>query len=104
MGFRYRVNWPPIKGLRRSADIVFVGAKVAVFVDGCFWHSCPQHGTMPKKNVDYWGPKLVRNTERDRQTDELLLTAGWLPVRVWEHEDPEEVADRVAATVRERQG
>jgi DNA mismatch endonuclease (patch repair protein) len=73
-----------------------------VFVDGCFWHSCPEHGTTPATNTDYWGPKLARNTERDRETDQALANAGWLSVRVWEHEDPNEAAERVAKLVRER--
>lgn len=101
-GLRYRVAVRPIPGLRRTADLVFRPVKVAVFVDGCFWHSCPEHGTTPATNTDYWGPKLSRNTDRDRETDQALATAGWLSVRVWEHEDPDEAARRVAMLVRER--
>jgi DNA mismatch endonuclease (patch repair protein) len=101
-GLRYRVAARPLKGVRRTADIVFGPARVAVFVDGCFWHSCPDHATNPQTNSRYWAPKLKRNVERDRETDELLAAAGWLPVRVWEHEDPEEAAKRIAETVEER--
>ncbi len=101
-GLRYRVEWPVIPGLRRRADVVFGPAKVAVFVDGCFWHLCPQHATSPKANADWWRQKLERNRERDRDTDRLLLDQGWLPVRVWEHEDMAEAAVRVADLVRPR--
>ena len=94
----------PLKGVRRTADLVFGPSRVAVFVDGCFWHFCPDHATDPKTNSSYWGPKLQRNAERDRETDELLTAAGWLSVRVWEHEDPKAAADRVEAIVTERSG
>ena len=102
LGFRYRVAARPLKPVRRTADLVFRSAKVAVFVDGCFWHHCPEHGTSPRANSDYWGPKLEGNVERDRQTDALLTDAGWLSVRVWEHEDPIAAARRVARIVRRR--
>jgi DNA mismatch endonuclease (patch repair protein) len=101
-GFRYRVSARPLKDVRRTADLVFGPDKVAVFVDGCFWHRCPDHATDPKTNSDYWRPKLERNVERDRETDLLLANAGWLSVRVWEHEDPRAAATRVAAIVRQR--
>ncbi len=79
--------------------MVFRSAQVAVFVDGCFWHRCPDHSTDPKTNADYWTPKLRRNVERDRETDQLLADAGWVSVRVWEHEDPQEAAGLVASIV-----
>ncbi len=101
-GLRYRVERPVIPGMRRRADIVFGPAKVAVFVDGCFWHACPQHATAPKANADWWRQKLEGNRERDHDTDRLLLDQGWLPVRVWEHEDMAEAAARVAEAVRRR--
>lgn len=101
-GLRYRVERPVIPGMRRRADIVFGPAKVAVFVDGCFWHMCPQHATAPKANADWWRQKLERNRERDRDTDQLLLDQGWFPVRVWEHEDMAEAALTVAEVVRRR--
>ena len=98
-GLRYRLHRRPIAGLRRQADLVFAGARVAVFVDGCFWHCCPEHATSPKANGAWWAAKLARNVERDRDTDRRLAEAGWTVVRVWEHEDPAAAADRVAALV-----
>jgi DNA mismatch endonuclease, patch repair protein len=79
MGLRYRVDLRPIPGLRRKADIVFPRIKVAVFIDGCFWHGCPQHATWPKANGDYWRRKILRNRRRDRDTDRKLARAGWRP-------------------------
>lgn len=101
-GLRYRLQQQPLVGVRRKADLVFGPAKVAVMVDGCFWHGCPQHGTTPRANRDWWVSKISRNVERDRETDELLMAAGWLSLRVWEHEDPVAAADRVERAVRER--
>ncbi|MDP1878339.1 MAG: very short patch repair endonuclease [Actinomycetota bacterium] len=101
-GLRYRVDSPPLPGIRRRADLVFGPARVAIFVDGCFWHRCPEHATEPRTNVDYWTPKLDRNVERDRETDALLAQAGWVSVRVWEHEDAVVAARRVARIVRRR--
>ena len=87
-------------GRRRRIDVVFPRRKVAVFVDGCFFHRCPTHGTEPAANGHYWGPKLDRNVARDRETDALLVAAGWRVLRFWEHEDPEEVAEQVQRLVR----
>jgi DNA mismatch endonuclease (patch repair protein) len=101
-GFRYRVDRAPLPGLRRRADIVFPRERVAVFVDGCFWHSCPIHATRPKANSAWWAAKLAANAERDRDTDRRLEEAGWIVVRAWEHEDAAEVARRVGAAVRKR--
>ena len=98
-GFRYRVHLRPEKEIRRQADIVFTRAKVAVFVDGCFWHRCPQHGTDPKANSAWWKIKLDKNVDRDRETDQVLTAAGWTVIRVWEHEDPIEAARRVVTAV-----
>lgn len=78
----------PEPGIRRRADILFTKARVAVFVDGCFWHKCPVHGTEPKANAEWWRAKLQRNVERDRDTDRRLEEAGWTVIRLWEHEDP----------------
>ena len=101
-GLRYLVDAPlPVPGVRRRADLLFRGAKVAVFVDGCFWHACPEHGTVPKANAWYWGPKLARNAERDRDTDRRLAEAGWQAVRVWEHDDPEEAAGQVEKAIKD---
>jgi DNA mismatch endonuclease (patch repair protein) len=99
LGLRYRVHYPATSG-RRRVDIAFTRTRVAVFVDGCFWHCCPEHGTRPKANADWWAEKLERNVRRDRETDAELRAAGWIVVRIWEHEDPTAVAERVAAIVR----
>lgn len=100
LGYRYRVHRQPIAGLRRQADIVFTRARVAVFVDGCFWHQCPEHATSPRANGAWWAAKLAANAARDQDTDRRLAEAGWRVVRVWEHEIPEEAARRVVAAVR----
>jgi len=99
-GLRYRVDAPPLRDLRRRADLVFSRAKVAVYIDGCFWHSCPEHGTLPKSNHDWWREKLESNVRRDRETNETLRAAGWSVIRVWEHEDPVCAADRIESSVR----
>ena len=102
-GLRYRVDSQPLPGLRRRADVVFGPAKIAVFVDGCFWHGCPDHGQRTTNaNQTYWADKVARNNTRDVETDEALTEAGWLSIRVWEHEDPEIVAEMVEAEVRQR--
>lgn len=101
-GYRYRLQLRPLAGLRRQADLVFPGRRVAVFVHGCFWHGCPEHATSPKANAEFWRAKLERNRERDAETMQLLHEAGWATVVVWEHEDPAEAADRVAAIVDQR--
>ncbi|GAB3796023.1 very short patch repair endonuclease [Humibacter antri] len=98
-GLRYRVDFAPVPGVRRRADIVFTRVRVVVFIDGCFWHGCPVHATHPKQNAEYWGPKLAKNMERDRDTDRRLEAAGWRVFRYWEHETPEAVAERVSAVV-----
>lgn len=102
MGFRYRVDVRPVKEIRRRADIVFGPARVAVFVDGCFWHCCPEHGSVPATNVDYWVPKLERNVERDEETNDLLKKEGWRVIRIWEHQDPVASARRIAKEVENR--
>lgn len=90
----------PIPGLRRTADVVFPSRRVAVFVDGCFWHGCPEHHRIPHANRGYWESKVERNRARDADTDSALRAAGWTVVRVWEHEDPVDAADRVEQAVR----
>lgn len=95
LGLRYKVSTRPIPKVRRTADLVFTRARLAVFLDGCFWHGCPQHHTVAKTNADYWATKVDANRRRDRQTDELLTDAGWEVLRVWEHEDPLVAAERV---------
>ena len=98
-GLRYRVHGRPVPGLRCRPDVIFTRARVAVFVDGCFWHVCPEHGTTPSANGDWWRRKLLANVERDRRNDTALTAAGWKVVRIWEHEDPVEASDRVSTMV-----
>lgn len=100
-GLRYRVN---VRGLPGCPDIVFTRARIVVQVDGCFWHGCPDHAVAPKANADWWSAKLAANRERDARNDRALSADGWLVVRVWEHEEPLEVADRVEAAWRARAG
>lgn len=96
-GLRFRADVAlPVDGLRRRrADLLFSRRRIAVFIDGCFWHSCPLHATLPERNREYWSAKLARNRRRDTETTLILVKAGWTVVRGWEHEDPEAVADRI---------
>ena len=102
LGLRFRVDRAPIKGFRRRADVVFGPSRLAVFVDGCFWHLCPIHGSIPRANADWWREKLEQTRARDVDTNERLVREGWLPVRVWEHEDAQRAAQRIAELVAER--
>ncbi len=95
-GLRYRVDDKRLPG---RPDIVFAGARLAVFVDGCFWHACPEHGVLPKNNREWWRSKLTANVERDRRKDENLWTQGWSVLHVWEHEQPVVAAERIASAV-----
>ncbi|MEU5253232.1 very short patch repair endonuclease [Streptomyces longwoodensis] len=98
-GLRYRVN-VPVPGIpRRTIDIAFPRAKVAIFLDGCFWHGCPEHATHPKANADWWRAKLDKNMSRDAETTQHLIGAGWTVLRFWEHESVDEVARRIADVV-----
>lgn len=99
-GLRYRVNARPLAALRRTADIVFPTARVAVFVDGCYWHGCPDHYRPARANEEFWREKIDRNRARDRETDQLLTDAGWTVIRIWEHESPIEAAYRIKEVVR----
>lgn len=101
-GLRFRVDRAVLSNRRRRADIVFGPAGVAVFVDGCFWHGCPEHATWPTKNAEFWREKIEANRRRDRDTDHQLRAAGWHVERVWEHEAAEAAADRIEAVVRSR--
>ncbi|MER6215722.1 very short patch repair endonuclease [Streptomyces sp. NPDC001674] len=101
-GLRYRVAARPLPGLRRTADLVFGPAKVAVFIDGCYWHGCPEHYVPPRTNQGYWSEKVARNIARDRDTDQQLEAAGWLVLRFWEHEGSEACAAAITAAVQER--
>ncbi|MGW4383655.1 very short patch repair endonuclease [Kitasatospora sp. NPDC004531] len=103
-GLRYRVN-ARVPGMpRRTVDILFLGPRVAVFLDGCFWHGCPEHTTSPKANAEWWRTKLDRNITRDRETTDHLTAEGWTVLRFWEHQPPEEVARTVHDLVRARRG
>lgn len=103
LGLRYRIHRHIIPGLRRTGDVVFGRARVVVFVDGCFWHGCPIHGTLPKvTNRHWWVEKIAQNRRRDRDTDRRLSDLGWQVVRVWEHDAPVPAARRIARLVEKR--
>jgi DNA mismatch endonuclease (patch repair protein) len=101
-GLRYRVAIRPVRTVRRSADLVFTRARVAVFLDGCFWHGCPEHFHMPATNPEYWGPKISANAARDAETDRLLVAEGWTVLRFWEHTLALEAATQIEGVVRDR--
>ena len=100
-GLRFRNDASVLTGERNvRVDIALPRYRVAVFLDGCFWHCCPEHGTRPRSNTEYWRQKLERNRQRDAVTNELLERGGWQVVRVWEHHDPEEAADLIDQLIR----
>lgn len=104
MGFRFRKDLPIREGgMLIRPDIVFTRARVAVFIDGCFWHSCPEHGAAPRKNTGYWNPKLAGNADRDRRQNAALEAAGWKVVRIWEHESLDDACEAVLSTLRSEQ-
>jgi DNA mismatch endonuclease (patch repair protein) len=98
-GLRYRVGSRPLPEWPRTADIVFPRARVAVFVDGCYWHGCPEHHRPAKRNADFWRTKITDNQRRDADTNRTLADRGWTVVRCWEHEDPLSVADHVVSAL-----
>jgi len=98
-GLRFRVHYP-LPNLRRRADIAFPRLRIAIFVDGCFWHGCPEHRTFPKQNASWWRDKIEANRRRDTDTNAKLGQQGWSVIRVWEHEDTEAAARAIAAKVR----
>lgn len=98
-GLRYRVQVPVLTKPRRVADVAFPGRKIAVFVDGCFWHGCPEHATWPKQNAEFWRLKIEANRRRDADTDSRLRSLGWTVLRFWSHESPIEAARTVAHLV-----
>lgn len=100
-GMRFRLQVPVPGNRRRSIDIAFTRARLAVFVDGCFWHGCPEHYKLPRTNTEWWAWKVARNTARDQDTDQLLAGAGWTVVRVWEHEPIRDAADRIVTALRQ---
>jgi DNA mismatch endonuclease (patch repair protein) len=102
LGLRYRVHVRLLPESRRQVDVAFMRERVAVFVDGCFWHGCPEHGHQPRVNDWYWGSKIMANRARDADTDERLEEAAWQVVRVWEHESPEIAAIRIQEVVLSR--
>ena len=100
-GLRYRVDYAPsATNRRRRADIVFTRSRIAVFIDGCYWHGCPDHYQRSKTNVSYWGPKIEANRERDQGTDSMLRSEGWTVLRFWEHEPAESVVATIEREVR----
>jgi DNA mismatch endonuclease (patch repair protein) len=102
LGLRYRLGTPVrAQAVRVVPDVLFGRARVAVFLDGCFFHQCPDHGVQPRSNAAYWTPKLARNVERDRRVDAALRADGWTVIRIWEHEDPRTSAAKVASAVRD---
>lgn len=102
LGLRYRVDFRPIASLNRRADLAFTRARVAVFIDGCFWHGCPEHHTIARTNAAYWSEKVQQNRARDAETNQLLAAAGWQVLRFWEHESPTDVAMVIEGAVRAR--
>jgi DNA mismatch endonuclease, patch repair protein len=98
-GLRFRKHKRPVDDLRCEADVVFPSERLAVFIDGCFWHGCPVHATRPATNSGWWASKLDGNKERDRLNDHRLRAAGWTVVRIWEHESPNVAAQMVSHQV-----
>lgn len=98
-GVRFRIDVKVENDLRTRADLAWRRVKLAVFLDGCFWHGCPEHGTRPVANSDWWATKLDKNAERDRRTDAILIERGWVVRRYWEHEAPEEVCDDIVGVL-----
>ncbi|WP_324609641.1 very short patch repair endonuclease [Streptomyces sp. WM6386] len=101
-GLRYRVHYPVPGMPRRSMDIAFSKLRIAVFLDGCYWHGCPDHATHPRANAEWWRAKLDRNITRDRETTDHLTAAGWAVLRFWEHEPVDDVVHRIEAVVLSR--
>lgn len=99
IGLRYRIGYEVLRKPRRIADVAFPGRKIAVFVDGCFWHGCPEHATWPKRNADFWRQKIETNRRRDADTNARLQANGWTALRFWSHESPVEAAQTVARVV-----
>lgn len=98
-GYRYRVDYAPGSNKRRRADIVFTRWRLAIFIDGCFWHGCPEHANIPGTHREYWRPKLARNIERDRETTAMLQAEGWRVLRIWEHTEPSEALALILSAI-----
>ena len=101
IGLRYRIGYEVLRKPRRVADVAFPGRKIAVFIDGCFWHGCPEHATWPKRNADFWRQKIEANRQRDADTNARLEANGWTALRFWSHESPTKAAEVVARVVAE---
>ena len=101
-GCRYKTQFRPLSDHRWTADIAFTKAKVLVFVDGCYWHGCPIHGSIPKTNREWWTAKIGRNVERDREATRVLTERGWTVVRVWSHEDPTAAAESILKILKRK--
>jgi len=99
---KYQVDARPLPNSSRKADILFPKERVAVFVDGCFWHGCPIHSTQAKTNAEFWDQKIKANKRRDVDTNRTLKKSGWLVLRVWEHENPQGAAKRIAKIMSKR--
>ncbi len=102
-GLRYRVQYPVPGEPRRTIDVAFPGKKVAVFIDGCFWHGCTEHRNIPTHNHDWWKNKIEKNQLRDRDTDKKLLSTGWLVLRYWEHDLKERIVSEVLAALESKE-
>lgn len=102
LGLRFRIDVQVVPSVRTRADILFVSARVVVFVDGCFWHGCPEHGSAPKANATWWKQKIDRNRDRDERANEALGSEGWAVLRVWEHEEPLRAAKRISRVLSRR--
>ncbi|MGW5193512.1 very short patch repair endonuclease [Kribbella sp. NPDC004138] len=102
-GLRYRVNYRPVSALRRTADVVFTRQRIAIMIDGCFWHGCPDHyRPATGSRSQFWENKIAENQRRDRESTSAFVAAGWQVLRFWEHEDPASVANQILAAVRGR--
>ena len=102
-GLRYRVDFAPGANRRRRADIVFTRARIAVFIDGCFWHGCFDHFIAPRSNSEYWAQKIDANRRRDRETTAQLEAEGWMVLRYWEHASPDAAAEEIIRAWSARQ-
>src|SRR5438034_5314574 len=101
LGLSFESNVVPVAGIRSRPDVLFPTSRIAVFVNGCFWHGCPAHGTWPKHNAAWWRAKIEANRARDLKNDEMLATAGWIVLRYWEHDDPSVVAQEIAQQIQQ---
>lgn len=99
LGLSFESNVAAIPGTRSRPDLLFATPKIAVFVNGCFWHGCPDHGTWPKHNAAWWRTKIEANRERDVKNDDVLTRAGWIVLRYWEHDDPRVAAREIAKRI-----